>query len=139
MPSSLLFVDQFGDAFDQPRFVNLERNFGDDDRVAFLRAAADAIDAGTGAQLQNAAAFKIGFPDLFAAIDKSAGREVGTRYDLQQFSDVDLRIAKQGDRRINNLRQIVRRDLGRHADRNSVDAVDQQIREACRQNCRLGQ
>ena len=33
----LLFVDQFGDALDQAGFVDLERNFSDDDRVALLR------------------------------------------------------------------------------------------------------
>ena len=55
-----LVVDQFRDALDQPRFVHLVGNFGDDDRLAVF---GDVLDAGLGAHHEAAAAGPVGFED----------------------------------------------------------------------------
>ena len=46
-------------------------------------------------------------------------------------------IVDQRDRRVDHLAEIVRRDVGRHADGDAAGAVDQQVREARRQDHRL--
>ena len=43
----------------------------------------------------------------------------------------------QRDDGVDDLAQVVRRDVGRHADRDAGGAVDQQVREARRQDGRL--
>ena len=82
---------------------------------------------GTRAQLQNAAAFYVRLSDLFAAVDKTAGRKIRTSHDLRQIFDSDLRIFQQRQRRIDDLSEIVRRNLGGHADRDAVRTVDQRF------------
>ena len=53
-------------------------------------------------------------------------------------SSIDQRrIVDQRDAGVDHLAEIVRRDVGRHADRDAAGAVDQQIGEARRQNDRL--
>ena len=46
-------------------------------------------------------------------------------------------IVDQRDAGVDNLAQIVRRNIGRHADRNAAGAVDQEVGEFRRQNRRL--
>ena len=82
MPSSFFSLTQFRDPLDQPRLVDLEGNLGDHDRVAFLRSAADAVDARAGTQLHYPAAFCIRILDLFATVDKTASGKVRAGHDL---------------------------------------------------------
>ena len=42
------------------------------------------------------------------------------------------RIQNQGDRGVYDFREVVRRNLGRHAHRDAFRAVDQQVRDARR-------
>ena len=44
--------------------------------------------------------------------------------------DLHLRVVDVGDRRVDHLAQVVRRDVGRHADGDARGAVDEQVREA---------
>ena len=69
-------MDKLGDLFDQPRLVDLIGNFRNNDRVARAVAAADLVDDGAGAHLDNAAALAICTMDLFAPIDKSGGWKI---------------------------------------------------------------
>ena len=50
---------------------------------------------------------------------------------------LERRIVDQRDAGVDHLAEIVRRDVGRHADRDAAGAVDQQVREARRQHHRL--
>ena len=84
-----------------------------------------------------AAAGLIGAADAGAAEDDAAGREVRARHDLHQLVDGDRRIVDQRDPGVDHLAEIVRRDVGRHADRDAARAVDQQVRETRRQHRRL--
>ena len=71
------------------------------------------------------------------AEDDAAGREVRPRHDADQVVDRQRRIFDQRHAGIDHLAEIVRRDVGRHADRDAARAVDQQVREARREDERL--
>ena len=73
---------------------------------------------------------------LICAVDARApqndapGREIGPRDDLHQLRQFDRRIVDHRDTRIDDFRQVVRRNVGRHADGDAARTVDQQVREA---------
>ena len=79
----------------------------------------------------------IGGADARAAQDDAAGREIRARDDRDQVVDAERGIVDQRDAGVDHLAEIVRRDVGRHADRDAAGAVDQQIGEARRQHHRL--
>ena len=56
---------------------------------------------------------------------------------LIRSSTLERRIVDQRHAGVDHLAEIVRRDVGRHADRDAAGAVDQQIGEARRQHHRL--
>ena len=56
---------------------------------------------------------------------------------LHQFFRADCAIFHIGKARIDDFAQIMRRNIGRHADSNAASAIDQQIRESGRQNTRF--
>ncbi len=130
----LLLAHQFGDALDHRRLVHLVRDFGDDEGFAFL---ADGLDLDLAAHHDRAAAFLVGRVDAVAAEDDAAGREIRTGHDLDQLVDGDCRIVDERDRSVDDLAEIVRRNIRRHADGDAACAVDQQIRKARRQHLRL--
>ena len=66
-----------------------------------------------------------------------AGREVGALDVLHQVLDVRVGLVDQLHDRVDDLAEVVRRDVRRHADRDAGAAVDEQVREACRQDERL--
>ena len=55
-----------------------------------------------------------------------------------QLVDGDVRVLDERDGRVDDLAQVVGRDVGRHADRDAGGAVDEQVGEARRQDRRLG-
>ena len=129
-----LVAHQLGHLLDHRRLVHLERDFGDDDRLA---VAAHLLDRNLAAHDDRAAPGRIGAVDAGAAEDDAAGREVRAGNDLHQFRQVHRRIVDQRDRAVDDLAEIVRRDVGRHADGDAAGAVDQQVGEARRQDTRL--
>src|SRR6266498_2029702 len=133
----LLVIDQVGDLFDQLRLVDLERDLGDDDGVALLGAAPDAVDRGPRPKLHHAAPGLVSLLDAFAAVNEPAGGEIRARHDLDQVRELGFRSLEEVNGRLDDLAQIVRRNLGRHADGDPVRTVDQQVRHARRQDGRL--
>ena len=95
------------------------------------------LDLHLAAHDDRAAAEVIGGANAGAAENDAAGREVGARNDADQFVDAEGRIFDQRDAGIDHLAEIVRRDIGRHADRDAACPVHQQVREARRQHHRL--
>ncbi len=81
----------------------------------------------------------IGGENAAAAEDLAAGREVGALNDLGQFVDGDLRIVEVRHAGVDDLAQIVGRNVGRHADGDAARAVDEQVRELRRQDGRFAQ
>src|SRR5208282_6310 len=129
-----LVVHQRRDALDETGFIYLIGNFGDDDGFTVF---VELFNTGFGAHHEAAASGAIGFVDSSFAVDDSSGGEVRAFDDLQNFRQLGVGIVDERDRRVNDLRQIVRRDVGRHADGDSVRSIDQQIRNAGGENVRL--
>ncbi len=124
-------VHQLGNTLDQLRLVHLVWNFCDDDG---LPAARDVFHAGAGAHQEASAAGAVGVADAALAVDEAAGREVRPLHVLQHGSETALRVVDQRDGCVHNLSQIVRRDVGRHADSDAVRTVDDEVGDARRQH-----
>ena len=71
-------------------------------------------------------------PRMMPPVGKS-----GPGNDADQVVDAERRIVDQRDAGVDHLAEIVRRDVGRHADGDAAGAVDQEVREARRQDHRL--
>src|SRR5690606_34842018 len=84
-----------------------------------------------------ATAVAVGQVDAADAVDDAAGGEVRTGNVLHQPVDVDPWVVDQRDGRVDHFRQVVRRYVGGHADRDAGRAVDQQVREPRRHHRRL--
>src|SRR5210317_290692 len=121
----LLVPNQVGDLFNQSRLVNLERNLGDDD--ALTTGAAVLLDHRFGAHRDNPSTGAVSLVDAVSAHDEAAGREIWTRDQLKQLFDLKFRIVDHGNQAIDYLAQVVRRDLGRHTNSNTLGTVDQQV------------
>ena len=125
---------QFGDRLNQALLVHLIRQFGDDDRLATVVVG---FDLRPGAHQNAPAAGFVRFDDARRAIDDAAGGKIRTGHQAQQFVEAEFRRVDQRDRRVDDFTQVVRRHVGRHADRDAGRTVDEQIRDARRQHRRL--
>ena len=130
----LLLAHQLGDPLHHGRLVHLIGNLGDDQRLALL---AQDFGGDAAAHQDRAAALVIGGADACPAEDQAAGGEVRAWNDLDQLLDRDRRIVEIGDAGVDHLAEIVRRDVGGHADGDAAGAVDQQVRELRRQDHRF--
>ena len=131
----LLLVVELGHPLDQRGLANQPRHFGDDDLVG---AAAAVFLVPFGADAERAAAGGIGLGDHLRRIDDdAAGREIRTLDVFQQRLGARVRIVDQEQRGVADLGGVVRRDRGRHADRDALRAVGEQIGERAGQHHRL--
>jgi hypothetical protein len=71
--------------------------------------------------------------------DRAAGGEVGTGHDLAQVVNRQLRVLDQRVDSVADLVQVVRRDVGGHADRDAAGAVDKEVRQPGGEDGRLAQ
>jgi hypothetical protein len=131
----LLVAHQVGDALEQPRLVHLVGQLGHDDGLA--AALVQFLEARARAHREAAAAALVGRGDLLRTVDDAGGGEVRTRHVLHQAGERDRRIIQQRHAGIDDLAEIVRRDVGGHADGDARGAVDQQVRHPCGQHRRL--
>ena len=130
MPVDPLVLDQLGDLLEQARLVDLVRQLGDDDRGP---VALDLLERDLGAHDDPAAAVGVHLADgvdrlplagqrvalALEAVDRAAGREVRALDVLAQVVRGQLRVVDHGDRRVDDLAEVVRRDVGRHPDRDA--------------------
>ncbi len=131
----LFLVEQFGDLFDQPRLLDQPGNFGDDHDPGATRAF---LLAPFGAGAERAAAGHVGFRDALLGVDDdAAGRKIRALDEAQQRLRLGVGLVDQVQRRLAQLGGVVRRDRGRHAHRNALRAVGQQIGKAAGQHDRL--
>src|SRR5690606_5954345 len=79
----------------------------------------------------------VGDVDAADAVDDAGGGEVRAGDVFHQAVDVDRGIVDQRDQGVDHFGQVVRRDVGRHADRDAGGAVDQQVREPGRHDRRF--
>ncbi len=129
-----LLAHQIGDLLDQRGLVHLIRDLGEDQGLALL---AQFLDVGLRPHDDRAAAGHVGRAGARAPEDRAAGREVRARDDVVQALDGDRRIVDQRDAAVDHLAEVVRRDVGRHADRDAAGAVDEEVGEAGGQDRRL--
>ena len=122
-----LVVDQFGDALDQVPLVHLIGNFRNDDGLAVL---CEILNRRFGAHHETSTPVLVGLKNSSFPMNDAVGGEVRSLNDLQHFRQHSLRIVDQHDGRIHDFCQIVRRDIGRHSDRNPVRSIDQQVGNA---------
>ena len=130
----LLFAHEFGDALDQRRLVDLIGDLGDDQRLAVL---AQRFRADPRPHDDRAASGRVGGADAGAAEDEAAGREIRAGQHFHQLLDRGVRLVHHQEHRVDALAEIVRRNVGGHADGDAAGAVDEQIGEAGRQDGRL--
>ena len=130
-----LFLGELRDLAHELRGADLVGQFREDDRVP---AVLERLVVRPGPHDDAAAAGPVSVCDTRAAHDVPARREVGTLDVRHQSLDVDGRIVDHRDGRVDHLAQVVRRDVGRHTDGDTRRTVDQERREASRQDGRLG-
>ena len=131
----LLLIDQFGDALDQAHLLHLPRNLGDDDVVG---APSGILGFPARPQTEGTASRRIGFRNDLRRIDnKAARRKIGTGHIFEKRLAARVRLLDQVERGVAQFGGIVRRNRCRHADRDALRSVGQQIREGRRQNHRL--
>ena len=131
----LLLVDEFGQRLDQPRFLHAIGNFGDDGDPAaapeflFLPARAHAKPPAPGA---------INFGDDRPFVHHhAAGGKIRAGHEMEQRVDARLGVDDQIERGVEQFRDIMRRDACRHADRDALRAIRQQVGHGRRQHDRL--
>ena len=107
---------------------------GDDD-AAFARS--NVGDLRRCSDAKHAAAGLVRLTHAVEADDLAAGRQVGTRDVPHQVVEAGARLADQVPGRGDDLDQIVRRHVRRHADGDPGRAVDEQVRERRRQHRRF--
>ena len=129
-----LVLDQICHGLDQTRLVDHVRNLGNNDLALAVR---QVYDLGLCADFNLAAAGRIGSANTAAAHDNAAGREVRTLDELTDFVHLGFRVVDDIAGAVDNLGEVVRRDVGRHADRDTGRTVYQQVREAGGEHNRL--
>ena len=118
----LLVAHQLAELLEQAVAVDLVGDLADDDGAL---AVLTLLHRAFGADGQRAATGLVGVEDAFFAHDDAAGREVRAGQRLHQLIGGDVGVVQHQARRIDGLAQVMRRDVGGHADGDAVGAVDQ--------------
>ena len=129
-----LLVHQPRDALDEGGAVDVVGDLGDDD---LLPTTLDLLDAGASADLDRTASGLEVLPDAADAAELAARREVGPLDVLHQLVDRDVGVVDLGADCVNGLAEVVRRDVGRHADGDAGAAVDKEVWDRGGEYCRL--
>ncbi len=129
----LAVVHELGDLLPDHLDRRLVRHLGDDD----AQTPRLLDDLGDRAHPDRPAAGAVRLADADASEDRRSGREVGTEHELHQVFDRRVRVVDEVQRRVDDLAQVVRRDVRGHADRDAAATVHEQVREARRQHERL--
>ncbi len=129
-----LVLDQICHRFDQTGLVDHVRDLSDNDLALAVR---QVYDLGLCADLDLAAAGRVSCADAAAAHDNAAGREVRALDELADLVQLGLGVVDDIAGAVDDLGEVVRRNVGRHADRNAGRAVDEQVGEARGEHDRL--
>lgn len=129
-----LVLDHVRNGLDEHRLVDLIGDLRDDDAVAQVPARAEFLDLALGADDDIPLSRAVRLADAAPAHDDAPRGEVGRGDVVHQLVHRELGIVNEGNGAVDGLREVVRRNVGRHADGNAVRAVDQKIGEARRQN-----
>ena len=122
----LFVAHQFCNFFQQSRLVDLVWQLGDHDGL--LVVAADIFNMRPRSQVYASPACRVRLVDPARAIDHRSGWKIRARYVFDQIADFDFRVVDQGHAGRHDFPQVVRRNIGRHAHRDTGRAIDQEIR-----------
>jgi hypothetical protein len=126
-PLDLALLHEIGDLLDEARLVDEVGKLGDDDALAVC--AVGALHHGPRPDAHGAPSRAVGREDPVAAVDKAGRGEVRPLDVLHEPLDGDLRVADEGNRSVDDLSQVVGRDVGGNADGDPGGAVQKQHRE----------
>ena len=129
-----LVLHLLGNVLDELTLVDLIGKLGDDDPHPVL---AVFLKLRPGADDHLAPAGGVGRADAAASHNDAAGREVGAGNMLHQVSKSRFRVVQHAHAGVNDLRQVVGRNVGGHADSDAGGTVDQQVGEAGGKHARL--
>ena len=121
-----LLVDQIRDALDEGGAVDVVGDLGDDDLLA---VALELLDTGFAADFDRAASGFEVLADAADAAELAAGGEVGAFDIFHQAVERDVGFVDLRADGVDDLAQVVRRHVGRHADGDAGAAVDEEVRE----------
>ena len=124
-------VGELGHLPQHLRLVHLVRQLGEHDGVA---AVLEGLVVREAPHHHSAAAGAVGIAHARQAHDLAGGREVRRLHELHEAVGVDGGIIDHRDAGINDLAQIVRRDVGGHAHGDPGGAVHQQVGHTRRQH-----
>ena len=119
-------LSQVSNILNQVSFVNLVGDFGNNDMVLALVGRHDLCFS---TNFYNAAAGVISAGNTFLAQNAGTGREVRAFDSCHQLRNFHIRIINQHNQAINNLAQIVRRNVSSHTNCDTGTAVNQQSRD----------
>ena len=125
-PLEALFVHLVGDVLDELALVDLVGQLRHDDAGAAL---AVLLKLRAGAHDDLAAAGEIRLPDPAAAHDDAPGGKVRPGDVLHEIGERGLGVIQHADAGVDDLGEIMGRDIRRHADRDARGAVYEQVRE----------
>ena len=121
----LFLMHQLRHALEQVLLVHLIRDLIDDDRLPLTPV--DVFEVALGAHHKLAASGAVSVANAGQAVDDPRCREIRRWDDFHQFVDRRSRVFQQMLAGVDHLVQVVRRDVGGHADRDAARTVDQQI------------
>ena len=119
-------LSQVSNILNQVSFVNLIWDFGNNDMVLAL---VGRHNFSLGADFYNATAGVISTGNTFLAQNAGTGREVRAFDSRHQLWNFHIRVINQHNKAVNNLAQIVRRNVGSHTYSDTGTAVNQQSRD----------
>ena len=131
----LTFLHQVGDILNELCFVHAIRNLSDDNLVMSLMT----LDFGLGTHHDSSPTRFIGIFHALQTVDISTCGEVGSLDILHQAFGINIRIVDIGTAPVDDLTQVMCRDIGSHTYCNTVTTVHQQVRNLRRHHARLRQ
>ena len=126
-PLQALVVDLVGDILHQARFVHLIGQLGHDDAGAVV---AELLHLGAGADPDVTLAGGVGRPDAAAAHDDPPGGKIRALDVLHEVVQLGLGVIQHADGGVDDLPQVMGRDVGGHAHGDAGGAVHQEVGEA---------
>ena len=115
-------------------FVDLIGKLGNDDALAVL---AELFELGSGADGDFAAAGRVGGADAASSHDDAARWEIRALDMLHEVKQICLRVFQNADARVDDLAEVMGRNVCRHANRDTGRTVDKKVREPGREHARL--
>ncbi len=121
---NLLLFYQLRNALNEACLVQLVGDFVDDNDIPALFLLVNHLRFGT--HVNAPAPRTVGLNDAGTAIDNAAGGEIRPGDEFHQFIHSDIRIGHQRQAAAHHFTQVVRRDIGGHAHRNTRGTIDEQ-------------